>query len=189
MIKKPYFSEFATDKQEEQGLEFRQQLGSFVIAFERMCEAMQVVIVTVLKVQGLTNDSMAHVLVGDLTSSPLQKLLGGVYSHLDGQSEQDRCAVKDLLKEIASITERRNEVLHSVWRFPTSVFEDDIEPVGSKMHVSGKNGADLKHFQYSAADLETFVNDAERCQVKLNRLQRCVANKDASVSKEFSRMM
>jgi hypothetical protein len=188
MRKSTLFSEFISEHQEKQGAEFREKLGAFVIAFERMCETMQISILALLKSQGLSNDSMAHVVIADMTSAPLQRLLGAMYSHLPGQSKEDREAVSEMLREIDKVTELRNSLLHSVWQFPQAFDSQEIEPSASKMHATGKAGAILKRFHCTNSDFDNFISDVKRCQVKLGRFQGCIYNK-LSITTEFARMM
>jgi len=45
--------------------EFLKELGEFVLSFERVCESMRYAIIFMLRSQGLSNEDMAFVIVGD----------------------------------------------------------------------------------------------------------------------------
>ena len=59
------FKEFADDKHKEQAEEFIFSVGRFVIAFERVCDAMRVNVRLILRRQGLNNQGMQNVIIGD----------------------------------------------------------------------------------------------------------------------------
>lgn len=111
-------SEFADDRHQLQAEGLLLEHGRFCVAFERVCEAMRHSIVLIFLSEGLAHEGLAQVVIGDKASAELQVLLGALFSELRGRyKDDDQRAVQDLLKEIAKLTEARNLVVHSAWRF------------------------------------------------------------------------
>jgi hypothetical protein len=104
------FSEFKDDQHRQQAEEILLTFGRFTVQFERVCEAMRHAIMFLLRCQGLRNQGMEQVIIGDKSSAELQVLLGALCNHMPTWNDDDRSAVKQMLKEVKYLTEQRNIV-------------------------------------------------------------------------------
>lgn len=120
------FKEYADDRHREQAEEFIMELGKFVLAFERVCDAMRYVIMFMLRSQGLRNQGMEQVIIGEKAASDLQLLLGAIYCELPEQDDDDRQAVRDLLKDMKEISEKRNILLHCSWNLGAESSDSEL---------------------------------------------------------------
>lgn len=183
------FSEFADEKHRGQVEEFLLELGRFTIAFERVCEAMRYAIMFMLRSEGLKNQGMEQVIIGDTASAQLQVLLGALYAELPNQSKPDAAEVKYLLKEVKELTEKRNVVLHSPWQFGSEAAEAELH-VGTVRYKTKQNqGSAPEIHEFSSQYLRDLTTRLKVVQVKMQRLQYCITQSGFSVAVEFGKPM
>lgn len=181
--------EFADEKHQNQAEEFIMELGNFVLAFERVCDVMRYLIMFMLRSQGLKNQGIEQVIVGDKAAVELQTLLGAIYCELPDQDESDRKCVKDLLKSFKEITEKRNILLHSSWNLGSSAADQELYAATIRFRVSQNSGSGAEVHGYSASYIRDLSNQLNRIQVLAQRLQYCVNQSGFKVSSEFARPM
>lgn len=184
-------NEYADDTHREQAEEFIMELGKFVLAFERACDAMRYTIMFTLRSQGLKNQGMEQVLIGDKSSAELQVLLGALYCEIPGQDDQDKKHVKDLLKSIKEITEKRNILLHSSWNLGSKAAAADEELYAATVRFRAKQnlGSGAEVHGFSASYIRDLSLELKRIQVLLQRLQYCVTQTGFKFATEFTRPM
>lgn len=183
------FKEYADDKHREQAEEFVFELGKFVLAFEHVCDSMRYIIMFMLRSQGLSNQGMEQVIIGDKASAELQLLLGAIYSELPNQDEDDRKAVKGLLKEIKEIAEIRNILLHCSWNLGNQAADHELYAATVRFRSKQNSGSRAEVYGYSSSYVRTLSRQLCNIQVLLQRLQYCVAQNGFKVSTEFSKPM
>ena len=188
------FKEFADEKHKEQAEEFLLSLGKFTLAFERVCAAMRYLIMFMLRSQGLKNQDMEQVIIGDRRAWDLRELLGALYVELPHQDEDDRKAVQGLLKSIAGLAKDRNELVHSNWDLGTEGAEEEFAPGTLRFRKNPTKGAVIEESWASASyvnelilDVNGQIQEAKRVQVLLQRLQYCICQTGFTVATEFGR--
>lgn len=181
------FNEFSDAKHQSQAEEFIMELGRFVLAFERVCDAMRHLIMFSLRSQGLENPGIEQVIVGDKAAAELQILLGAIYCELPGQDESDRKCIKDLLKDFKEITESRNILLHSSWNLGSAPADQELYAATIRFRAKQNSGSGTEVLGYSASYVRELSNQLKRVQVLLQRLQYCVTQNGFKVSSEFAR--
>ena len=138
-------NKYKNKKHEEQANEFINELGKFVLSFERVCESMRYAVIFMLQSQGLSNQDMAFVIVGDKSSAELQMLVGALYMEMPKQDEEDRKTIKALLKRIKDVTEKRNILLHNSWNLGESEsWGTEILAVATRFRTKQNAGASIE---------------------------------------------
>lgn len=181
--------EYADDTHKLQAEEFIFELGKFVLAFERICEAMRYNIMFMLRSQGLQNQGIEQVIIGDKAAAELQVLLGAIFCELPDRDEEDKRSVGSLLKSIKDITETRNLLLHNAWNLGTEAADSELIAATVRIRTKQNSGTKAEIHGYSASYLRQLIQEAKRIQVLLQRLQYCVVQSGLKVSSEFARMM
>jgi hypothetical protein len=183
------FSEYADDEHQKQAEEFIMELGRFVLSFERVCDAMRYIIMFMLRDQGLSNQRMEQVLVGDKASVELQILLGALFCELPNQDADDKQAVKALLRDIKNMAEKRNVLLHCSWNLGTEAAAAHKELYAATVRYRAKqnSGAGTEVHGYTASYVTEQSKELTRIQVLLGRLQYCVVQSGFKVASEFGR--
>jgi hypothetical protein len=183
------FKRYANEIHEKQAKEFISSLGTFVITFERVCDAMRQCILLIFRKEGLRNQSIAQAVIADRTAAPLREMLGSVYSCLKDQDAKDRKAVLKLLQRIDALGKFRNQLLHSCWEFGTAASEGEFFAATIKYKASRKKGAYSEIWGYSASFIEKMTKEATATQILLQRLAVCLNQNGFKVEKEFTRPM
>ena len=165
------------------------ELGKFVLAFERVCDVMRYLIMFSLRSQGLKNQGIEQVIVGDKAAAELQILLGAIYCELPKQDESDRKCVKDLLKDFKEITEKRNILLHSSWDLGSGAADQKLYAATIRFRAKQNSGSSAEIHGHSASYIRDLSNQLKRVQVLLQRLHYCVTQNGFKVSSEFARSM
>ena len=183
------FKEYADDRHRKQAEEFIFSLGKFVIEFERICDSMRFAIMFMLQNQGLKNSGMEQVIIGDKAAAELRELLGALYNVLPDQDDNDTQAVRDLLKSIAELTEKRNVLLHCNWNLGTEAAEEELYAATVRFRAKQNKGAIAEVHGYSASYINELGREARRIQVLLSRMQYCICQSGFKLSEEFGRAM
>jgi hypothetical protein len=187
-VRGKHFSEFADDKHEEQAKEILLELGRFSVAFERVCEAMRYAILSIFQSEGLQHQGLAQVVIGDKASAELQVLLGALFAELRSRTDQvDVKAVQELLKGVKELTEERNVVIHSAWRFGKNAAFAELYAATIRPRTKQNKGAVPEVHGISASYLRELTNCSTTLQAKLQRLQRAILQKGLKVATELAK--
>lgn len=167
--------------------EFIMALGKFVLNFEQVCNQMRYIIMFILRSQGLKNQGMEQVLIGDKSSAELQILLGALYCEIPDQDEDDKICIRALLKSIKEVTEKRNILLHSSWDLGSKASAAGEELVAATVRFRAKQnqGSGAELHGYTASDIQGISSELIRVQTLLVRLQYCITQTGFKVSTEF----
>ena len=179
--------EFSDEKHQNQAEDFIMELGKFVLAFEYVCDIMRYLIMFSLRSQGLNNQGIEQVIVGDKAAGELQILLGAIYCELPEQDESDRKCIKNLLKDFKEITEKRNILLHSSWNFGSGPTDQKLYAETVRFRAKQNSGSGTEVHGYSASYIRDLSNQLKRVQVLLQRLQYCITQTGFKVSFEFAK--
>jgi len=181
-------SEFADEEHRAQAEELLLELGRFAVAFERVCEGMRYAILSIFQSEGLNHQGLSQVVIGDKMSAELQVLLGALFSELRARADdEDRKAVRGLLAEIMDLTEKRNQVVHSAWRFGNNAAFAELYATAIRPRTKLKRGAVLEVHGISAEYLRQLIAKATAIQVKLQRLNYCVSQQGFKVAAELAK--
>ncbi len=183
------FYGYKDEEHRRQGENLTAALGRFVISFERVCSGMRSCIHEIFSRGGLNNQGLTQVIVGKKQSNELQVLLGALYHEFPGQSEKDKKCVNKLISDIKSLTEERNDILHSEWLLGDEAGEEELVALLLKPDMGQKKGANLKIREEGVSNIEKLIHEATRIQILLRRLQICITQKGFNVSDDFDRPM
>lgn len=164
-------SQYADDAHRSQAEAFMLELGRFAIEFERVCEAMRLTAISIFHSEGLKHQGLAQVVIGDTASAELQQLVGALFAELRARfSDEDRKAVKNLLKEVKELTERRNDVLHSAWHLGNAAREVELMAIAIRPTTAQNKGAVAEHHGLTTSFLCELSERSRRLQLLLARL-------------------
>lgn len=181
-------SEFADEEHQAQAEELLLELARFAVAFERVCEAMRHAIVLIFQSEGLMHQGLAQVVIGDKASAELQVLLGALFSECRARyDEADFKAVRELLKDVKKLTEERNTVIHTAWRFGNAAALGELFAHAIRPRTKQNEGAVPEVWGMSVSYLKELTERSLRQQVKLQRLQTCIFQKQFKVSEDLAR--
>lgn len=180
---------YADQKHKQQAEAFIFAVGQFVIEFERVCEAMRYNIMFSMRSQGLKNQGMEEVVIGDKAAAELRELMGALYCELPNQDEADKEAVRKLLKSIFDLTEKRNILLHSNWQLGSKAAEGEFYASTLRFRKKQNKGAVPELYGHSADYVHSLSEEARRIQIYLSRLQYCICQKGFKISKELSKKL
>lgn len=178
-------SEFKDKRHQQQAEEILLTLGKFTVQFERVCEAMRQAIIYSLRSQGLKNCGMEQVIIGDTSSAELQVLLGALCRHVPDWDDEDQVAIKAMLRDIKEITETRNIVIHSAWRFGNIASEADLMAVAVRQRTKQNSGAVPEIWAVTAPYLEELIQKMRMYQAQLQRLQICLVQSGHKPAKQL----
>lgn len=180
-------TQYADDVHRAQAEAFMLEIGRFAIEFERVCEAMRYTAIAIFYAEGLRHQGLAEVVIGDTASADLQQLVGALFSELRAKfNDDDRKAVKNLLKDVKELTERRNEVLHSAWRLGSAAREFEMMAVATRPTTAQNKGAVPQSHGLTTGFLVELSERARRIQLLLDKLQGCILNEGRSPAFELS---
>lgn len=181
-------AEFANDEHRAQGEELLLELGRFAVAFERVCESMRHVIISAFQSEGLRQQGLARVVIGDKTSAELQVLLGALVGELRARTDDaDQKAVHALLKEVKELGEARNVVIHSSWSFGKNAAFAELYATAIRPRTKQNQGAVPEIHGMSAGYLCRLTETSNALQIKLDRLRNCIIRNDLKIATELAR--
>ena len=184
----PTLSEFADEQHRVQAEEFLLDFGRFAIAFERVCEGMRYAVLAIFKSEGLKHQGLSQVVIGDKASAELQLLLGALFSELGHRTDDaDIKAVQAMLKEVKELTEARNVVIHSAWRFGNNAAFAELYATSIRPRTKQNKGAVPEVQGISASYLRELIQRSTELQVKLQRLRYCISQRNFKVSTELGK--
>ena len=182
------FQSYKNEKHEKQANEFIIELGKFVISFERICESMRYAVVFMLQKQGLQNQNMAYVIVGDKSSAELQVLVGALFAEMPNHDDEDKKAIKSLLKRIRDVTEKRNLLLHNTWDLGNSEsWGTEILAVAVRFRTKQNTGASVEPHGINPSCIRELRKELSVIHVLLQRLLTCITQPKFKVSTELNK--
>lgn len=182
-------SEFKDADHQQQAERLMLEFGRFNVQFERVCEVMRNAIMFSLRSQGLKNQGMEQVIVGDTSSAQLQVLLGAFCQHISTWDGEDRGCLKEMLKEIKELTEKRNTVVHSAWRFGSCASDAELVAVSIRPRTKQNTGAAAEVWGIQESYLVELIGRLKRVQIQLQRLCTCLVQQDFKFSVEYKKPM
>jgi hypothetical protein len=180
---------YADDKHQKQAEQFIFAVGNFVIEFERVCDTIRYIIMFALRSQGLKNQGMEQVIIGDKASAELQLLLGALFCELPSQDSDDEKEVRKLLKDIKDLTTVRNVLLHSNWNLGTKACPDELIAATVRYRTKQTKGSSAEVQGFSASYVDKLSSEARRIQILLQRLEYCICQSGFKVATELKKIV
>lgn len=183
------FYQYDNEAHEAKARDVLAALGEFTIAFERVCAEMRSCISCAFRREGLKNQGLSQIVVNKATAEPLRTALGGIYSELNDQDEEDKKHVKNLLSRIDRLSTTRNKLLHAEWflNYDYEGANENFIALALKRDYGQNNGAYALKIAVTKNTLEQHTREATEILVLLRRLVICLNQKDEKVSEMFSR--
>ena len=181
----------ASDKKHEQQInELMKSLGKFVVEFERVCSAIRDLIIFTFQREGLKNQPIAQVVIGDKAAAELRFLFGAIYSELKDQDNDDRKIVKDLLNRFDKLSTKRNMLLHSEWFLGDEAGEDELSALIGKFKAKQigksktkqKGGAEYKKEEITPSLIDKYAYESRKQLVLFRRLTTSLLQSGFKVS-------
>jgi len=173
----------ASDKKHEQQInELMKSLGKFVVEFERVCSAIRDLIIFTFQREGLKNQPIAQVVIGDKAAAELRFLFEAIYSELKDQDNDDRKIVKDLLNRFDKLSTKRNMFLHSEWFLGDEAGEDELSALIGKFKAKQKSGAEYKKEEITPSLIDKYAYESRKQLVLFRRLTTSLLRNGFKVS-------
>ena len=90
-------------------------IGKFIVHFERMCFLMNNCIWWAFHRCGLKKLELIHTMMAELTAQPLRMQLLTISHQIYGGKSSHYRVIKELLKKVETIIQRRNKIVHGFW--------------------------------------------------------------------------
>lgn len=173
------------EKFEKQTGELYQAIGKCAVKFEHVTFTLQQAITFLLHKGGLQNQRLTHVLLADLTASPLKSIFQAMIPESYPLSGEEQTICDKIFVRTQKLIERRNEIIHSTWFVGwASPTDTDFSEVAGTKQARGKRGADYKNFNHTAMTFEVFARECEQVGDLLRLLSACVSN-DYRITNNF----
>lgn len=164
------FYQAADKKHEEQIDELMKSLGKFVVEFERVCATVRHLIIFTFQREGLKNQSLSQVVVGNKATAELRFLFGALYSELRDQDDDDRKIVNSLLNRFDKLSTKRNILLHSEWFLGDEAGEDELAALIAEYKAKQKSGTEFKIEEMPPTIIDKYAYEARKQLVLFRRL-------------------
>lgn len=174
-------------KHGEQIDELMCSLGKFIVEFERVCASIQYLVVFVLEKDGLRNQQLAKIVVGDKAARELRILFGTIYQELPEQDADDKKSVKDLLNRFDKLAEFRNELVHANWGLGDEAGDEELTAVLQKIKNKPTKGLIHKRAPISKSLIDRFALEARKQLVLFRRLSVALLQSGFKTSDHMNR--
>jgi len=174
-------------KHETQLNELMSSLGKFIVEFERVCSAFQFLIILCFEREGLKNQGLAQVTVGDKAAAEIRTLFGALYQELPDQDKDDHESVKSLLMRFDKLTTFRNNIVHAEWHLGTETEDDEINALLTKFKAKQNKGAEYRQLPVTKSLIDTFAMEARKQKVLASRLQTALFQKGYKPSRHMNK--
>lgn len=154
--------------------EIYRSIGAFVVKFEHVCHAVHVAIVFLLSCAGLQNQRVSQILLSGITAEPLRTLFESLVGEIQQLNDNERKIVKNALNRFQTLTQQRNDIIHSTWfvGWGNEASADFSAVSGVKFHKD-QHGAAPKSFKSTAEDFDKLSQEAEVLASIFHRLYGC----------------
>lgn len=143
-------TELSESDSNEANRNMKLELGRYIYYFQSMCNSLQFLIINILKINGLNNDNIARVVIGDCGADRLQTMARHMVDIFFHDQPKEKEIAKKCFNFIRKIIEKRNIIIHSTW------FPAEEVSLAYKVDTSGKEL--LTEF-----DQETFERERNKC--------------------------
>lgn len=146
-------------------------IGKFSVKFEQLIFYMGQGITFFLSQSGLKNQQLSNIVLAGLTAQPVKNMFSAMIYEFIKSSDSERKIVKEILNQVQSLIERRNDIVHSTWFVGWANPSDtDFREVSGHKLTKGSSGAGVKVFNFTSADFDQFSDDCDSTSALVKRL-------------------
>lgn len=181
------FYQAADIRHEMQIDELMTSLGKFIVEFERICSAFQYLTIFCLQKDGLQNQRLAQVVIGDKAAAELRVLFFTLYQELPEQDDEDRRAVKALMSRFEKLTTFRNNLVHAEWHLGDEAGDEELDALLSKFRNKPTKGSEHRQIEVTKSLIDKFALEARKQLVLVRRLQVALLQNGFKTNKYMAR--
>lgn len=161
-------------------------IGKFMVQFEQIVFRMGLTVKLILSKNGLTNPQIGNIITADMTARPMMDMYKSMLLEQLHPIENDEKIIKAILKNITSIIEERNNIIHSTWFVGYGEIDatDFSVAIGQKTAKSSQV-IKTKEFRYKSAEFDALSSKCEAILNLINQLMPVVIM-GADISKNFA---
>lgn len=178
------FYQAADQKHQDQIDQLMLSLGKFVVEFERVCAAVRNLVLFTFHREGLKNQALAQVVIGDKAAAELRTIFGALFEELRDQDKEDKKVVQSLLSRFDKLSSLRNSLLHSEWYLGVGneAENKELEALTVKFCSKQTKGAECRQRFITPTLIDKYALEARKQLVLLNRLSISIVQKGFKVS-------
>lgn len=155
----------------EQTDDIYRAIGKFNVRFEQLVFYMGEGISSFLSKNGLNNQQLSNIILADQTAYPIKTMFGAMIFEIVDLNDNERRIVKNILKQVQDLIDRRNDIVHCTWFVGwTSPSDNNFSDVTGRKLKRGNSGAEVKGFDLTRADFDQLSNDCDSVTTLVNRL-------------------
>lgn len=159
------------------GRETFEALGRAVVGFEQVVHRLHAGIATMLTQHGLHDQRLSDVMLAELTAMPLIRMYRSLVFELLSPTADDAKLLKQLFSWLVSMTERRNEIVHSTWYLGRTSLGPDNFSIASTVRIKRSgSGVETRISKVLPADLLAFEDECYEAYGAIDRLTGCVTD-------------
>lgn len=167
----------------EQSFALHAAIGRFVVEFEQMCFAMSTAVLFALHNAGLRDQQLGNAMLAGLTASPLREMTLSVFAHLYRDDAASLTIVRELAARTQTLTNTRNEIIHSTWFIGWASPEDtDFSRASGMKHKNTKAGPVASSLSHSVTEFDRETANAKELAVLYHQLLACLLNRTPPTS-------
>ena len=142
---------------------FHKAIGRFAVNFEHVCMNMNVICTFLLSRSGIKDQQISQILLADHSAERTRTLLASLYSQIMKPDKKSSRIVDALLKDVKTLTEKRNKLMHQSWFIGYSENPENI-PEEARAFKARKNkqGVTIERLNFSVKDFDSLSVEAER---------------------------
>ena len=142
-----------------------EQIGRFVVEFEKICSWLRIGIIFLLHRDGLKTQRLAQILIDNkfMTAVPLIDAYDAIITEIGVREDPIQNEVLDQVsREFRALISERNKVVHGHWfiGYARADAQDFSQMVGIKGKPSKKEGMGFQHLPNSAEEIAELVERA-----------------------------
>lgn len=176
------FYQAADQKHQDQIDQLMLSLGKFVVEFERVCAAVRNLIVFTFHREGLKNQALSQVIIGDKAAAELRTTFGALFEELANQDKEDKKVVQSLLGRFDKLSSVRNNLLHSEWYLGNEAGDKELEAIIVKFRTKQTKGAECRQKPITPTLIDKYAIEARKQLVLFNRLSTSIVQNGIKVS-------
>jgi len=164
-------SDERTKRHIEQTDDIYRAIGKFSVKFEQLVFYMRQGITFFLSQNGLKSQQLSHIVLADQTAYPMKTMFAAMIYELVNLSGEERRIVKEILKQVQTLIDRRNDIVHSTWFVGwASPSDTDFGDVSGHKLTKGRSGASVKGFDFTSTDFDQVSDECDSVSTLVNRL-------------------
>ncbi len=162
---------------EQQTAEQYEQIGRFIVEFEKACSWLRIGIILALQNDGLKTQSLARILIDNkyITAMALIDTHDAIMTEIGAREDSIQREVLDQVsKEFRALILERNNVVHGEWFIGYAKADDqDFSKIsGVRGNPSKKQGMNFQRLPESAEEISELVDQAKNLKELLTKIHQ-----------------